>query len=113
MVMGVGTIFSKGAIVDFSTGRHKDISRERAKVVKFHFFFSKLRKRPFFAKNVIEKCLISKSRGARPLPPSDAHAYGHDFWIMTEIILAQGQATVMRILRRARGVTPRQNCEIC
>jgi len=38
--------------------------------MKLHFSFSKLRKRPFFAKNITEKCKISKYRGARlPVPP--------------------------------------------
>jgi len=32
-----------------------------AKVVKFDFTHSKLRKRPFFAKNLIGKCQISNS----------------------------------------------------
>jgi len=47
--------------------------------VKLHFSLLKLRKQPFYAKNVIGKCQISKSRVAKP-PPSDAHApssYAH------------------------------------
>jgi len=32
-------------------------------VVKFDFNKSKLRKRPFFVKHLIEKCQISKSKG--------------------------------------------------
>ena len=43
-------------------------------MMKFHFSHSKLRKQPFFAKNVIGKCQIFKSRegprspSAPPLP---------------------------------------------
>ena len=44
----------------FSQGSQKDISR--GKVVKFHFTRSKLRRQPFFAKNVIGKCQLSKPR---------------------------------------------------
>ena len=44
--------------------------------MKFQFNHLKLRKQPFFAKNLIEKCQISKSREA-PRPskphPSDVH----------------------------------------
>jgi len=40
-------------------------------MVKFHFTRPKLRKQPFLAKNLIRKCQISKSRGAKaPFPPS-------------------------------------------
>jgi len=38
--------------------------------MRFHFSFSKLRKRPVFTKNATEKCEVSKSRGVRP--------YSHD-----------------------------------
>jgi len=43
-----------------------------AKSGKIKFSFSKLRKQPFFAKNVTEKCQILKS--IPPAPPSDTHS---------------------------------------
>jgi len=46
------------------------------KVVNFHFFLSKLHKRPFFAIHTTDKCQMSKSRKTRrPVPPSDAHEF--------------------------------------
>ena len=74
--MGVGRIFFQGGtLADFSRGSHKDFPG--GKVARFHFSFSKLQKRSFFAKNVIEKCQISTSRRCQaPLPlPSYAHAW--------------------------------------
>jgi len=53
--------------VDFSRSSQKDISRE-AEVVKFHFFLSKLKKQPVFAKNVIEKYKKSKFKEAKGHP---------------------------------------------
>jgi len=62
--MGVGTIFSRGG----TRGFFQNFSKGGAKVVKFVFFHSKLKKQPFLLK-------MSKSRGARsPLPtPSGVH----------------------------------------
>ena len=66
--MGVGRIFSRGEIVDFSRGSHKIFPGEGQKWWNLIFSLSKLRKWPFFAKNLTEKCQISKSReGPRPL----------------------------------------------
>jgi len=48
--MGVGRIFSKGEIVDFSRGNQTDFS-VGTKVENFHFTHSQQRKQPIFAKN--------------------------------------------------------------
>ena len=56
--------------MNFSRPGQKYFSRGGPKVAKFDFTHSKLRKRPFFAKNLIGKCQISNSRGALlHLPP--------------------------------------------
>jgi len=44
--MGARRIFSRGAILDFSRGAKKYLEG-RPKVVKFQFFYSKLRKQHF------------------------------------------------------------------
>ena len=46
-------------------------------MVKFHFFLLETKKTTFFAKNIIEKCKISKYR-ASPATPSHAHGC-HNF----------------------------------
>jgi len=43
MVMGVGRIFSRGS----TRGFFQNFSRKGAKVVKFSFYHSKLKKQPF------------------------------------------------------------------
>jgi len=60
--------------VNFSRRSPKYFSRGGPKVAKFDFTHSKLRKQPFFAKNLIGKCQILNSRGglAPPATPSDA-----------------------------------------
>ena len=59
----------EGTISGFSTGNHKKFSRGRPKVMIFHFSFWKLRKQPFFAKNVIEKCQFQNPGARLPCPP--------------------------------------------
>jgi len=62
-----------GAKVDFP-GVNKNIFPVAAKVAKFHFTHSKLRKRPILLKNVIGKCHISNSReGQSPPYPHSRH----------------------------------------
>jgi len=58
--MSVGRIFSRGANSGFFQGET---------LVKFHLAHSKLREQPFFAKNLIGKYQISKSRTG-PRSPS-------------------------------------------
>jgi len=46
-------------------------------MVKFHFFLLETKKTTFFAKNIIEKCKISKYRAS---PATPFHAHGcHNF----------------------------------
>jgi len=60
--MGVGNIFSRGAIVDFSRGSQNDFCRGGQKW--WNFFSSRNKEdNPIFGKNLIRKCQISKSRG--------------------------------------------------
>jgi len=76
--MGVGRILPGDEAICgfFPEVSMKIFPRGAQKVVNFHFFLSKLRKRPFFAKHTTEKCQISKSRKTRPpVPPSDAHEF--------------------------------------
>jgi len=58
--------FSRGEVLDFSRG-NQNIFPVVPTMVKFHFTNSKLREQPCFAKNLIGKHQISKSRG--PSPP--------------------------------------------
>ena len=58
-----------GAIVKFSRNSQKHFSGWDKKVVKFCFTFSKLKAQSFFAKDLIEICQISKSRGGQSHPP--------------------------------------------
>jgi len=59
--------FPGEALADFSTGNHKKFSRG-AKSDEISFFLPATKKMTFFARYVIEKCEISKSRGAWQLP---------------------------------------------
>jgi len=72
MNMLVRRILSKGAIVNFQRVA-KMIFMRGPKVVKFDFTHSKLREQPYFAKNLMGKYKISKSRGTNPGPPCDTH----------------------------------------
>jgi len=67
---GVGRIFSRdGPIVHFP-GEAKNIFAVRPKVTKVYFNHSQLWKQPFFGKNLMEKCQISKFKGVPwPLLP--------------------------------------------
>ena len=65
-IMGVGRIFSRGPVRDFPI----IFSKGEAKVMKFGFYPSKLKKQPFFANNFkIEGGLAFHA------PPSNAHGY--------------------------------------
>jgi len=65
-MVGGGFIPGEGQFVDFSRSSQTYFFKGWSEMVKFHFSLVKLRKQPFFAKNVTEKCHASKSRGARP-----------------------------------------------
>jgi len=69
--------------VDFSRGSRKDFSNGWAKRGKISFFPHEAKKTRqfFFAKNVIGKCPILKSRG--PCAPSDAHDHCLCQWFPT------------------------------
>jgi len=69
--MSVGKDFSSEVLtVDFP-GEPKNIfAMGWLKLAKFHFTHLKLRKQSFFAKSLMGKCQISKSKGGKPLPTS-------------------------------------------
>jgi len=61
--------------LDFSWGSHEDLSRE-AKCGEISFYPLETKKSTFCAKNLMEKCYISKSRVLGPcLSPSDANEH--------------------------------------
>jgi len=61
--------FQGWPLANFSTGNHKNFSRE-AKSDEISFFLLETKNTIFFAKKVIEKCQISKFMGASaPCPP--------------------------------------------
>jgi len=64
--MGVGRIFSIGAIVDCSRWGPTPFFQGRAKVMKFQFTSWRLREKHFYAKTLTGKNQISKFRGERP-----------------------------------------------
>ena len=66
--MGIRRIFFKvSQLWNFSSGSQK-IFREKAKSGEISFYLLKTKNQPFFTKNVIGKCQISKSREALVLP---------------------------------------------
>jgi len=71
---------------DFFPGIAKKIF-PGATVVKFHFTHSKFKKSTSFAKNVMGKCLILKSKGTLvlPGPPPTPINMGHYLWGLEKV----------------------------
>jgi len=72
--MGAKRIFFRGGpIGDFSRSTQNYFSRG-VEVVKFHFFFSKIRKEPFLL-NISQENIIFQNPGEAKAPLSDAHDF--------------------------------------
>jgi len=85
--------------VDFCNGSQNDF-QGGIKVVKFHLTHSKLRKQPFLAKTLIEKCQVTfKVQGGNaPDPSSDAHDEG--FYGRRHTLFSQSQKRLILIIDR-------------
>jgi len=80
------------ALADFSTGHHKNLSKREGKSDEISFFLLETKKTTFFAKNVIEKCQISKSRSKTPFPPLSTPMILEEFTgLLLRLYLTQGR----------------------
>jgi len=79
--MGVGKIFYRGGSCGIFLRVGKNIIPKGAKSGEISFYTLETKKSTFFAKDVIGKCQISKSRGLGPPSPLPTHMnMGHYLW---------------------------------